>query len=224
MAAPDVPGLALSQVSGVGEDSLGATAPSPPLDDGGDSASSEKYLSPQRRRQRKQLKKRPAMRLHVHILDKSFVLNVGKGTQDLKWLATVAAQRFDRMARPNGRMRQRETIRAGAGKCRVVLPAEVRTPRSSPRPGLNEAESGWPYDFVHPKTRIRDVLRNGDHVEITVDLDRATRGIAPALQKEKAWTRVEDSGFQDYAFRNSETLLEHRLQHEKIIRERCASS
>ena len=57
MAAPDVPGLALSQVSGVGEDSVEATAPSPPLDDGGAFASSENYLSPQRRRQRKQLKK-----------------------------------------------------------------------------------------------------------------------------------------------------------------------
>ena len=74
---------------------------------------------------------------------------------------------------------------------------------------------------MHPKTLIRDVLRNGDHVEIVVDLQRATRGIAPALQKEKAWSRVEDSGFQNYAFRNSKTSLEHRLQHEKTIRERA---
>ena len=109
------------------------------LDDGGDSASSEKYLSPQRRRQRKQL--RSARRCAFTCTSLTNPLcSTWEGTQDLKWLATVAAQRFDRMARPNGRMRQRETIRAGAGKCRVVLPAEVRTPRSSPRPGLNEAE------------------------------------------------------------------------------------
>ena len=217
---PGVPSLALSQVEGIaGQEIVGGDAQAPA--EGKPAPANGKYVSPARKRQQKQLRKRPAMRLHVHILDKSFVLNVGKGTQDLKWLATVAAQRFDRMARPNGRMRQRESIRAGAGICRVVLPAEVRTPRSSPRPGLNEEESGWPYDFVHPKTKICDVLRNGDHVEISVDLDRSTRGIAPALQKEKAWCRVEDSGFQDYAFRNSQTSLEHRLKYEKTIRERA---
>ena len=42
--------------------------------------------------------KRPAMRLHVHILDKSFVLNAARERKTLG--ATVAAQRFDRMARP----------------------------------------------------------------------------------------------------------------------------
>jgi hypothetical protein len=186
------------------------------------------HHSPQRRRQIKQLKKQPAIRLHIHILDKSFAMNVGRGTQDLKWLATVAAQRFDRMTKAHGRVRQRETMRA-LRNVRVVLPAEVRTPRGSPRPGADTSKSndeqhndgGWPYDFVHPKTRIRDVLRTGDHVEIAVDLDRATRGCAPALQKEKAWQRVEDSGFQEYAFRNSKTSLENRLKHEKQIRERA---
>ena len=195
--------------------------------------------SPQRKRQIKQLKKQPAIRLHVHILDKSFAMNVGRGTQDLKWLATVAAQRFDRMTKAHGRVRQRETMRAFRN-VRVVLPAEVRTPRGSPRPGEKDPHKdgksgkgdkgdqddddngGWPYDFVHPKTRIRDVLRTGDHVEIAVDLDRDTRGCAPALQKEKAWQRVEDSGFQEYAFRNSKTSLENRLKHEKQIRERAA--
>jgi hypothetical protein len=179
-------------------------------------------LSPQRRRSIKQLKKQPSIRLHVHILDKSFPMNVGRGTQDLKWLATVAAQRFDRMTKAHGRIRQRETQRA-VRNARVVLPAEVRTPRGSPRPGSTEDTDGggWPYDFVHPKTRIRDVLRTGDHVEIAVDIDRATKGLAPALQKEKAWKRVEDSGFQEYAFRNSKTSLEHRLQYEKQIRLRA---
>ena len=180
-------------------------------------------MSPQRRRQKKQLSKQPSIRLHVHILDKSFAMNVGRGTQDLKWLATVATQRFDNMTKAHGRIRQRETQRAFRN-ARVVLPAEVRTPRGSPRPGQepgDEAGGGWPYDFVHPKTRIRDVLRTGDHVEIAVDLERATKGLAPALQKEKAWQRVEDSGFQEYAFRNSKTSLEHRLKYEKQIRERA---
>lgn len=181
--------------------------------------------SPQRRRQIKQLQKQPAIRLHIHILDKSFAMNVGRGTQDLKWLATVAAQRFDRITKAHGRVRQRETMRA-LRNVRVVLPAEVRTPRGSPRPGEKPGDEknggGWPYDFVHPKTRIRDILRSGDHVEIAVDLDRATRGCAPALQKEKAWQRVEDSGFQEYAFRNSKTSLENRLKYEKQIRERAA--
>ena len=180
-------------------------------------------MTPQRKRQIKQLKKQPSIRLHVHILDKSFVMNVGRGTQDLKWLATVAAQRFDMMTKAHGRIRQRETMRA-LRNVRVVLPAEVRTPRGSPRPGEAEGASsggGWPYDFVHPKTKIRDVLRTGDHVEIAVDLDRATRGCAPALQKEKAWQRVQDSGFQQYAFRNSKTSLENRMQYEKQIRARA---
>ena len=195
MAAPDVPGLALSQVSGVGEESQG-DRPISSSDDVGTCLEREVLVlaAPP---PVKQLK--PGDALSTCTSRQSFVLNVGKGTQDLKWLATVAAQRFDRMARPNGRMRQRETIRAGAGKCRVVLPAEVRTPRSSPRPGLNEAESGWPYDFVHPKTRIRDVLRNGDHVEITVD-QTATAVLHQLLQKEKAWTRVEDSAFRTMRF------------------------
>ncbi len=228
MAAPPplVKPLALDGITGGEPRSPGAGdgfAASPPPSGLGGAGS----VSPQRRRQQRQLKKKPAIRLHVHILDKSFPMNVGRGTQDLKWLATVAAQRFDRLARPNGRTRQREVVRAGAANCRVVLPAEVRTPRASPRPGAAAGDDGsggggWPYDFVHPKTRIRDVLRTGDHVEIVVDLDRAARGVAPALQKEKAWSRVHDSGFQDYAFRNSTTSLEYRLQQEKIIRDRAA--
>ena len=79
-----------------------------------------------------------------------------------------------------------------------MLPAEVRTPRSSPRPGLKEAESGWPTTLAI-KTAFGTAC-NGDHVEITVDLDRATRGIAPALQKERPGRASKTRAFRTMRF------------------------
>lgn len=127
--AATVPPVNLAGLATSPQPNHNETSISPPNDN-----STISHHSPQRRRQIKQLKKQPAIRLHIHILDKSFAMNVGRGTQDLKWLATVAAQRFDRMTKAHGRVRQRETMRA-LRNVRVVLPAEVRTPRGSPPTG-----------------------------------------------------------------------------------------
>ena len=128
--------------------------------------------------------KRPSIKLNIHIHDREFVLNVGKGKQDLKWLSMVASQRYVTLSKPNGRMRQREQRRRARVGTKAFQPTNITTPRLSPR-----ADPLWPHSFPHPKTRIRDLLRNGDHVEIKLD----TTGNMDHMV----------TGFQSYAFHNS---------------------
>ena len=103
----------------------------------------------------------------------------------------VAAQRYVVLSKPNGRMRQREQRRTARVGTKAFQPINITTPRLSPR-----ADPLWPYSFPHPKTRIRDLLRNGDSVEVKLD----TTGNMDHMV----------TGFQNYAFHNSVTKQERR--------------
>jgi hypothetical protein len=143
--------------------------------------------------------KRASIKLNVHIHDRKFVLNVGKGKQDLKWLAMVAAQRYVTLSKPNGRMRQREQRRRARVGTKAFQPINITTPRLSPR-----ADPLWPHNFPHPKTRIRDLLRSGDRVEIKLD----TTGNMDHMV----------TGFQNYAFHNSVNKQNRRRPGEILLK------
>jgi hypothetical protein len=143
--------------------------------------------------------RKPVIKVHVHIHDKEFVMNVGTGKQELKWLAMVAAQRYVAMSKPRGRIRQREKPRRARVGTSSFQPIQLKTPRLSPR-----ADPLWPYDFPHPQTKIRDLLRNGDHVEIKLD----TTGNMDHMV----------TGFQSYAFHNSTEKMNRRRPKELGLR------
>jgi|EP00505_MAST-04D_sp_SCG-Rhode-Island_P002160 hypothetical protein len=155
------------------------------IDEGGGSIYTEKL---------KRVKK-PVIKLHVHIHDKVFQVGCGNGKQELKWLAMTAAQRYVNLAKPCGRMRQREPMRRARVGVKSFQPTLLKTPRLSPR-----ADPLWPYDFPHPRTKIRDLLRNGDHVEVQLD----TTGNMDHMV----------TGFQSYAFHNSTSKMERRRPEE----------
>lgn len=64
------------------------------------------------------------LKVSVRVHDKVFAIPCGDGTQDIKWLASVAAKRYELMtARSKGRSRSREPSTNQAG---MLRPASVR--------------------------------------------------------------------------------------------------
>ena len=64
----------------------------------------------------KKRRKKPApMKLHVHAEDKMFIMNVGRGSQDLRWPSMAAAQRYNSMTK------SREECGSENGSARIVV-------------------------------------------------------------------------------------------------------
>ena len=104
------------------------------------------------------------MRVTVHVAHAEFVIQVGRGNQTLKWLATAAAQRFQNSLVNHGRLRQREVD----GNLCAYLPSGI----TSPRPEDNKEEDAAGSASFSPSDRIRDVLQDGDHVYVSLTMDQ----------------------------------------------------
>ncbi len=118
------------------------------------------------------------IKIHVHVHGLVFTVPCGAGTQEMRWLATVAAQRFS-AAVPAGRMRQREPTNEKRG---VYLPTDFSMCASDgsalePRP-----------DFLHPRTKIADSLRSGDHVAVQLNLEGGLEAAGPTQWQELAFS------------------------------------
>lgn len=78
------------------------------------------------------------IKLTVRVHGRTFTIPCGDGSQDIKWLASVAAKRYELSQRVGGRSRAREANRASTGTYR---PCSVRRkPLSVRRPQGNKAQ------------------------------------------------------------------------------------
>ena len=67
--------------------------------------------------------RRGGLRVMVRVHDMTFVIPCGDGSQQIKWLANVAAQRYALARRSHGRSRQRESKLSTNG---FFMPCNVR--------------------------------------------------------------------------------------------------
>ena len=155
----------------------------------------------------------PTITLHLHVHEHHFIQPCKEGTQPVKWLAMVAAQRFS-MTNPRGRVRQREGPKSPRGG---FTPSELRSPRTR-RIKKNQAVPDWEAinkrakgliihgtveeDFIHPDSKIKDVFRDGDRVVINLNV---------------GGTGARVTRFHSYAFHNSSAAQERRQEYEEEV-------
>ena len=114
--------------------------------------------------------KRPGFVIYCHVMDQIFEIPVGKGKQTFKWLSLVCMERYRKAAKNQGRLRSRES---GALLQGQFTPIQLTTPTLS-----NDK-------FVDPSLQLRQVLEDGDHVQVVLDCDRTDLARAYQLRHYK---------------------------------------
>ena len=119
------------------------------------------------------------LRLNVHVGSLEFVLNTGKGEQNMKWLALVSAQRYRLLAKRKGVIRQQGA--AGRPIVGAFCPK-----------GISSEDTETDPEFLLPHILIRDVFRDGEHVFVHLDLQGKEQ-----LSGGYAFARVHDHSRPD---------------------------
>ncbi len=96
------------------------------------------------------------MRVAVWVRGRRFEVPCGKGEQDIKWLALVAAQRYSSWLRSQGHAPSRE---AGVKEVGTYLPSGVGRKLESVRTCPWTTSQSDPADIVGPSLLVKDVVR-----------------------------------------------------------------
>lgn len=116
------------------------------------------------------------MRVRVHVHELNFVIPVGDGLQDMRWLALVAAARYAAKIRPKGSARQREhKSRMSNGS---FLPTSVTNSDGKTQ--------------IAPSTTIRDAVLDGGEVYVELQceppMELEEEGVIAGMPKRTFWS------------------------------------
>lgn len=121
--------------------------------------------------------------MHVPSSHRTVVVNVGKGGQTVRWLATVAAQRARMTNQPHGSRRTREANLKFIGRFlpeQLMVTVSDAAPRTASERRMNAQHRDWrptcmqeTHRALEPKMLVRDAVgADGDSAHFTVPLVR----------------------------------------------------
>lgn len=114
----------------------------------------------------------PGMRIELQVHGRKIVVPCGSGRQSVKWLAMVAAQRYQMLLQTGGRSRQREPSLAPEG---AFLPRNVCwVCRHCLNKHALKGDQAGQDGMIDPKTSIRDAVaasgKSVSDIKIAVEL------------------------------------------------------